>query len=640
MTNTTPGQTTRAGVSPGWTRMYAPAAVARDIGYVLPGFLISVVAFAILVPLAFLGIGTLVIWVGAVILPATLLLASAFAAFSRHRARWWGATLPDPGHPRRGPGAGGLVRVLGEGRRWLELTYETLIAFPLRTITFSVGISWLAAALGGTTWAVWARFLPANNSVFPGNMLTAVFGGAISHQAAYSRTAETLTYTVFGLVALALLPLVFRALALADITLTRAALSFTPGNDRPGEAATSGATGQATSLTQPGGGFSGTGWAWIGTGVAAIVTVAVSWPLNATIYGVHPALAMVLAAVQAAAVLCTVRRPAAAVTLAALAAVSVALLSAHGASAPWPWPVTLIITQAIIVAVIGIRTDWRWTLAAWFVPQLAVAVAAALSAPVTRGAVGNIAVSASVSLGLAALAVAGRVAFAHRSALRAERRHTAALDEQQRVMSERNLVARELHDVVAHSMSVVSVQANTAKYRIEGLSDAAEAEFDSIAESSRQALGEMRGLLATLRDREGGDAPLGPQPTLNDLPALISATRQSGAKIRCDESELTLAAGANRVPPAASLTAYRVVQESLSNAIRHAPGATIDVSVRAAHAELLISVTNSAAAAAGAPGSGLGLTGLRERVTALGGTFEAGETAAGFSVTAVLPLTQ
>ncbi|GAA2833463.1 hypothetical protein GCM10010471_13900 [Leucobacter komagatae] len=121
----------------------------RDIGYVLPGFFVSLFAFSLLVPLASLGIATLIIWLGALLLPATLLLATKFAHLSRSRAAWWGESVPPPGYQVVGEGVTGFMRIMADGRRWLDLAFETLVAFPARAITFSIGITWLSAALGG-----------------------------------------------------------------------------------------------------------------------------------------------------------------------------------------------------------------------------------------------------------------------------------------------------------------------------------------------------------------------------------------------------------------------------------------------------------------------------------------------------------
>ncbi|GAA1322495.1 sensor histidine kinase [Leucobacter albus] len=624
-----------------WTRLTSPAMVGRDLGYVLPGFFISLFAFALLIPLAAIGLSTLIIWVGAVILPFALILATKFAELSRLRARWWGADVQTPNYRPQAPGLGGLARVMQDPRRWLDLAFETLVAFPVRCVTFSIGIGWLSAALGGTTWMLWSWSLPKNDSVFPGNMLQAVSGGAIPAEAAYSRTAEALTYTAFGLVALALLPLVVRALAVIDVALTRAGLGAAPHGPLTGHTASAPASmvPSAADGQQPASQSIPTGWSWILVGFAAVATLAVTWPLLSALYGMHPAISMIFGLGQATILPLALRQPAVAIALGALTPAAAALVTATPAGLPWPWPITMLIVQALLVFLLGLRSHWRWVLAAWALPQLAVIAAVVIAgAAFTPGTITSLVVCSSISLGLGLVGIVAQALLEDRGALREERRHSAELDAKQRELSERNLVARELHDVVAHSMSVVSIQANTAKYRIPGLGAEAEAEFEAIAQSSRQALGEMRGLLATLRDSDG-TAPLAPQPTLADLPALIESSRQSGATITYQATGFDTAPSP-AVPASTALTAYRVAQEALSNAIRHAPGSAIDVAAQLSGSAVTISVRNGAASAPAGPsaGSGMGLAGLGERVAALGGTFEAGADGDGFAVRATLPL--
>lgn len=122
--------------------------LGRDTAYVLPGFFVSLFAFVVLIPLFALSVGTLVIWVGALLLPLALLLSRAFAQVSRARLRMWGVPLSTPAYRQAQPGMMGWVRTMTDPRSWLDFVFETLIAFPLRTFTFVVGVSWWAGALG------------------------------------------------------------------------------------------------------------------------------------------------------------------------------------------------------------------------------------------------------------------------------------------------------------------------------------------------------------------------------------------------------------------------------------------------------------------------------------------------------------
>src|SRR5699024_9197314 len=142
-------------------------------------------------------------------------------------------------------------------------------------------------------------------------------------------------------------------------------------------------------------------------------------------------------------------------------------------------------------------------------------------------------------------------------------------------------------------MSVISVQATTAKYLLPGLDARSLGELDWMAASSRQALTELRGLLAILRG--GRDAELAPAPTSDHLPAPVVITRGSGASV-----DLELPADSVELTPTASLTAFRIVQESLSNALRHAAGAPVSVTVTASGQFLEITVINGPAEAAAA----------------------------------------
>jgi signal transduction histidine kinase len=197
-------------------------------------------------------------------------------------------------------------------------------------------------------------------------------------------------------------------------------------------------------------------------------------------------------------------------------------------------------------------------------------------------------------------------------------------------------MARELHDVVAHHMSLIAVRAETAPYRLTGLPESARAEFSSLGEVAREALTEMRRLLGVLRHDQ--PAALAPQPQLADLPLLIDATRRAGASV-----ELSLPSAPGPVPAGVGVCAYRIVQESLSNASQHAPGAPITVSVIHDSGAILLRVANGPGGHPGPSGNehrpGHGLTGMHERVALLGGSLSAGPAPdGGFVVAAVLPL--
>jgi len=204
------------------------------------------------------------------------------------------------------------------------------------------------------------------------------------------------------------------------------------------------------------------------------------------------------------------------------------------------------------------------------------------------------------------------------------------------VLEERARIARELHDVVAHHMSLIAVRAETAPYRLTGLPESARDEFSSLSEVAREALTEMRRLLGVLRHDQ--PAALAPQPQLTDLPALVDAARRSGVPV-----ELSLPPALGQVPAGGGVCAYRIVQESLSNASQHAPGAPVTVSVTHDSGAILLRVANGpaehSAPSGNEPRPGHGLTGMHERVALLGGSLSAAPApGGGFVVSAVLPL--
>jgi signal transduction histidine kinase len=204
------------------------------------------------------------------------------------------------------------------------------------------------------------------------------------------------------------------------------------------------------------------------------------------------------------------------------------------------------------------------------------------------------------------------------------------------VLEERSRIARELHDVVAHHMSLIAVRAETAPYRLDGLPEPVAEEFGALSELARAALADMRRLLGVLRQDQ--PAALAPQPRLAELPELVAATRRAGMPV-----ELTVAAGLGEVPAGVGLCAYRIVQESLSNASQHAPGAAVTVTVGQADGAVRLRVANGPGQPPG-PGDGEhrpghGLIGMRERVALLGGSLSAGPApGGGFVVSAVLPV--
>ncbi|MEU0570581.1 sensor histidine kinase, partial [Nonomuraea sp. NPDC005983] len=201
---------------------------------------------------------------------------------------------------------------------------------------------------------------------------------------------------------------------------------------------------------------------------------------------------------------------------------------------------------------------------------------------------------------------------------------------------ERARIARELHDVVAHHISMVAVQAETARLAIPGMPDAGAQRLLAIGDTARAALTEMRRLLGVLReDAETDAADRQPQPglrlrELNDLLDESRAASGTGTRLILRGSPVTL-------DPGVELAAYRIVQEALTNARRHAPGAAVDVELHYTGDALRLLVRDNGPGASTA-GEGHGLSGMRERAAAVGGELRAGPaTGGGFLVEARLP---
>ena len=211
----------------------------------------------------------------------------------------------------------------------------------------------------------------------------------------------------------------------------------------------------------------------------------------------------------------------------------------------------------------------------------------------------------------------------------------AELVAQNAVSEERVRIARELHDVVAHSLSVISVQANAAEAALEHDPALAREPIGAIKLSSREALDEMRRMLALLRTDEDHDSG-GPRAGLAELDTLLDSVRAAGLPVR------TVVRGpARRLPAGVDLSAFRIVQEALTNVLKHAGPTATQVEVDYAPAQVRLSVVNDRPTRppVAAPRGGHGLVGIRERAHACGGSVTAGPQAdGGFAVRAVLPL--
>jgi len=186
-------------------------------------------------------------------------------------------------------------------------------------------------------------------------------------------------------------------------------------------------------------------------------------------------------------------------------------------------------------------------------------------------------------------------------------------------LAERARIAREMHDVVAHTLTVMITQADGGRYAAVSSPQAAQAALTTIADSGRRALGEMRRVLGLLRADGPGGPPLLPQPGIADIAELVDRVRAGGLDVR-----LTLEPPRVPMDPGLGLVAYRIVQEGLTNVIKHAgPAAVAEVSVRCGSGQLEIEVLDDGRGPSGSPGTGgHGVLGMRERARAYGGTVQ------------------
>lgn len=203
------------------------------------------------------------------------------------------------------------------------------------------------------------------------------------------------------------------------------------------------------------------------------------------------------------------------------------------------------------------------------------------------------------------------------------------VEEQAAVVGERARLARDLHDVVAHHVSLIAVRAETAPYTHPQIDAQARGVLTDIAADARLALDELRGVLGILG--RSGTAERAPQPTWSDISALVERTRSAGVGIDL-VGDVTAEVG-----PSSGYAAYRLVQEALTNARKHAPGKVVTLDLEATSQLLTVLVSTPLGTTAGTSGAGQGLVGMRERVEALGGRLLAGPVGEDFVVEAILP---
>ncbi|MEU6866054.1 histidine kinase [Streptomyces sp. NPDC046876] len=352
--------------------------------------------------------------------------------------------------------------------------------------------------------------------------------------------------------------------------------------------------------------------------------------LAATSSEFGPLGALVLGLIAATPVLMTLVRPVGAFWVALVAA---GLLGLAAPSEPaWPWSPGAVASYLVSVSIVAMRTrpraaGWMWL----------ITVAFGILLPAVTGQ-GDLADVSPMAFILAVVFLAVTVRNTRRQAekeVSAQAEVTAVERERRTLLEERTTIARELHDVVAHHMSVVAIQAEAAPYRVKNPPPELEAAFATIRENAVAALTELRRVLGVVRSADY-EAPEAPQPTLASLDGLLANVREAGLSV-----DKTVTGAVRELPQGVELSAYRIIQEALSNTLRHAPGAPAEVEVSYVLGGLGIRVVNGAATGdvRPSPGAGHGITGMRERVAMLEGEMTAGQTAAGgYEVAVFIPV--
>ncbi|TXS31130.1 two-component sensor histidine kinase [Streptomyces sp. ms191] len=329
-------------------------------------------------------------------------------------------------------------------------------------------------------------------------------------------------------------------------------------------------------------------------------------------------------------VLLTLVRPVLAFWASLLSTPFLGFLGSYGDG--WPWSPNSFGAHLVVLTVVAARTrprtaGWMWLLTAGY----------AVFAEVFLG-VGHTTDGPPLLFCAALSLLVVTVLQVRRQAARevtAQQSVTAVERSRRTLLEERTTIARELHDVVAHHMSVVAIQAEAAPYRVENPPPELEQAFATIRENAVAALTELRRVLGVVR-AEDYEAPDAPQPTLAELEGLVANVREAGLSV-----EKTVTGAVRELPQGVELSAYRIIQEALSNVLRHAPGAEAKVEVSYVLGGLGLRIVNGPARGLvkPSPGAGHGITGMRERVGMLSGEMTAEATAdGGYEVTAFIPV--
>ncbi|MFF2411317.1 sensor histidine kinase [Streptomyces sp. NPDC058092] len=337
---------------------------------------------------------------------------------------------------------------------------------------------------------------------------------------------------------------------------------------------------------------------------------------------------IVLALFPAITVLMTLVRPVGAFWI----SMALTPLTAFANGGPWPWTPSTFLSHLTVLVVVAARTRPRAAAWMWGFTVLLGAALENFGGWHPTSTVNAFAVVSAFALLVVAVVQIRRDAERE---VTVQRTVTAVERDRRTLLEERTTIARELHDVVAHHMSVVAIQAEAAPYRVENPPPELEQAFVTIRENAVAALTELRRVLGVVR-AEDYQAPDAPQPTLAQLDGLLANVREAGL-----ETEKTITGAVRELPQGVELSAYRIIQEALSNTLRHAPGATAKVEIGYVLGGLGLRVVNGppTGPVKPSPGAGHGITGMRERVAMLDGDMTAEPTAeGGYEITVFIPV--
>ena len=366
-------------------------------------------------------------------------------------------------------------------------------------------------------------------------------------------------------------------------------------------------------------------WHWSTWLVVAVTGIlyAVAWPTLFVTHSVPAPLGPIVAALAAWPLLVVRLNPLLGWAISAGSAVAIPLFFDRLPTWSYPWQVVHLIELLVLIVAVTWTQQPRVVAAVWLASTLLFLIAM----PIHVDSGWAFGVTAIVFVAL----LVRWLVHSRRQVARLEQ--VSDLERARRtVLQERTRIARDLHDVVAHHMSMVVVSAQTAPYRHDDVPPRLQAEFETIAATGRQALNEIRGLLGLLRS--DAELPeLAPAPQISDLPELFASTQRAGVPLTWRVDGSTALVG-----ELIGTTAYRIVQECLANASRHAPGAPVTADVNITADGVGIEMRNRVTTPPSTPAvPGLGIAGMRERATSVGGVVAVHDDDGEFVVWSYLP---